>query len=190
MFRNRAFSTGVASITLQFFVFFGYVFVIVQYLQLVLDYSPLQAGLALVPMAMVLGGLSRRVPHLMGKVSRRPLTIVGLLLMALGAVLAQLGPDSSYWLVLAGIVPIGAGMALATTPATTDIVAALPETMSVVAGVVARAIPVPMGGTSRTIQYDESSRAAPRVSWAAAARVWRAALPARRPGTCVSRPVR
>ena len=107
---------------------FGYVFIIVQYLQLVLDYSPLQAGLALVPMAMVLGGLSRRVPHLMGKVSRRPLTIVGLLLMALGTtVLAQLGPDSSYWIVLAGILPIGAGMALATTPATTDIVSALPE---------------------------------------------------------------
>ena len=110
LFRNRAFSTGVFSITLQFFVFFGYVFVIVQYLQLVLDYSPLQAGLALVPMAMVLGGLSRRVPHLMGKVSRRPLTIAGLLLMALGTVvLAQLGPDSSYWVVLAGILPIGAG---------------------------------------------------------------------------------
>ena len=128
LFRNRAFSTGVASITLQFFVFFGYVFVIVQYLQLVLDYSPLQAGFALVPMAMVLGGLSRRVPHLAQKVSRRPLAIAGLLLMAVGVgVLTQLGTDSSYWLVLAGIVPIGAGMALATSPATTDIVAALPE---------------------------------------------------------------
>jgi EmrB/QacA subfamily drug resistance transporter len=128
LFRNRAFSTGVASITLQFFVFFGFVFVIVQYLQLVLDYSPLQAGFALVPMAVVLGGLSRRVPDFAQKVSRRPLAIIGLLLMAVGVgVLTQLGYDTSYWLVLAGIVPIGAGMALATSPATTDIVAALPE---------------------------------------------------------------
>jgi|tagenome__1003787_1003787.scaffolds.fasta_scaffold20916899_1 EmrB/QacA subfamily drug resistance transporter len=128
LFRNRAFSTGVLSITLQFFVFFGYVFVLVQYLQLVLDYSPLQAGFALIPMAMVLGGLSRRVPHLAGKVSRRPLAVAGLLLMAAGmGVLSQLGSDSSYWLVLAGILPIGAGMALATAPATTDIVAALPQ---------------------------------------------------------------
>ena len=48
--------------------------------------------------------------------------------MAVGVgVLTQLGSDTSYWLVLAGIVPIGAGMALATSPATTDIVAALPE---------------------------------------------------------------
>jgi EmrB/QacA subfamily drug resistance transporter len=127
LFRNRAFSTGVLSITLQFFVFFGYIFVIVQYLQLVLGYSPLQAGLALAPMAMILGGLSRRVPHLLEKVGRRPLAIAGLLLMALGTlVLAQLGPDSSYWSVLAGILPIGVGMALATSPATTDIVSALP----------------------------------------------------------------
>jgi EmrB/QacA subfamily drug resistance transporter len=127
LFRIRAFSTGVFSITLQFFVFFGFVFVIVQYLQLVLGYSPFQAGVALIPMAMVLGGLSRRVPHLMEKVSRRPLAIAGLLLMALGTVvLAQLGTDSSYWVVLAGILPIGAGMALATSPATTDIVGALP----------------------------------------------------------------
>ena len=117
LFREPRLLTGVFSITLQFFVFFGYVFVIVQYLQLVLDYSPLRAGLALVPMAMVLGGLSRRVPHLMTKVSRRPLAIAGLLLMALGTgVLTRLGPDSSYWVVLAGIVPIGAGMALATRP--------------------------------------------------------------------------
>lgn len=128
LFRNRAFSTGVLSITLQFFVFFGYVFVIVQYLPLVLDYSPLQTGFALIPMAMVLGGLSRRVPHLAEKVSRRPLAVVGLLLMAVGVgVLSQLSSGSSYWIVLAGIVPIGAGMALATSPATTDIVAALPE---------------------------------------------------------------
>ena len=99
LFRNRAFSTGVLSIALQFFVFFGYIFVIVQYLQLVLDYSPLQAGLALIPMAIVLGGLSRRVPHLMERVSRRPLAIAGLLLMGVGTVvLAQLGADSSYWL--------------------------------------------------------------------------------------------
>jgi EmrB/QacA subfamily drug resistance transporter len=127
LFRNRAFSTGVASITLQFFVFFGYVFVIVQYLQLILGYSPLQAGFSLVPMAMVLGGLSRRVPHLVTTVGRRPLAIAGLLLMAVGTtVLAQLGSGSSYWLVLAGILPIGAGMALATLPATTDIVSALP----------------------------------------------------------------
>jgi hypothetical protein len=40
--------------------------------------------------------------------------------------LSTLDEGSSYWLVLAGIVPVGVGMALAMAPATTDIVAAVP----------------------------------------------------------------
>lgn len=128
LFARRDFGTGVLSISLQFFVFFGFIFLVVQYVQLVLGYSALEAGLALLPMAMVLGGLSRRVPRLAERVSRRPLAVTGLLLMALGmAVFSRLGPDSSYWLLLAGLIPSGAGMALATAPATTDIVGALPE---------------------------------------------------------------
>jgi len=127
LFLRRGFSTGVASISLQFFVFFGFVFVIVQYLQLVLDYSPLQAGLALLPMGMAIGAVSRRVPHLVDKAGRRPLAVAGLVLMATGmTLLSTLDLGSSYWLVLGGIVPVGVGMALAMAPATTDIVAALP----------------------------------------------------------------
>ena len=137
LFARREFSTGVFSIALQFFVFFGYIFLVVQYVQLVLGYSALRAGLALIPMAMVLGGLSRRVPHLAARVGRRPLAVGGLVLMALGmAVLCQLAADSSYWLLLAGIVPVGAGMALATAPATTDIVSAVPANKQGVASAV------------------------------------------------------
>lgn len=137
LFGRRGFSTGVFSITLQFFVFFGFIFLVVQYVQLVLGYSALQAGLALIPMAMVLGGLSRRVPHLAARVSRRPLAVTGLGLMAVGmGVLSQLGAGSSYWLLLAGILPIGAGMALATAPATTDIVSAVPANKQGVASAV------------------------------------------------------
>ena len=137
LFARRDFSTGVLSITLQFFVFFGFIFLVVQYVQLVLGYSALQAGLALIPMAMVLGGLSRKVPHLATRVSRRPLAVTGLALMGAGMlVLTQLDAGSSYWLLLAGILPIGAGMALATAPATTDIVAALPPSKQGVASAV------------------------------------------------------
>jgi EmrB/QacA subfamily drug resistance transporter len=127
LFARRGFSTGVVSISLQFFVFFGFVFVIIQYLQLVLDYSPLQAGLALLPMGMAIGAVSRRVPHLVEKAGRRPLALAGLLMMATAmTLLSTLDEGSSYWLVLAGIVPVGVGMALAMAPATTDIVAAVP----------------------------------------------------------------
>ena len=137
LFARRGFTTGVVSIALQFFVFFGFIFLVIQYVQLVLGYSALQAGLALVPMAMVLGGLSRRVPHLAARVSRRPLAVAGLGFMGVGmCVLSQLGADSSYWLLLAGIVPVGAGMALATAPATTDVVSAVPGNKQGVASAV------------------------------------------------------
>ena len=137
LFARRDFGTGVLSIVLQFFVFFGFIFLVVQYVQLVLGYTALQAGLALIPMALVLGGLSRRVPHLATKVSRRPLAVTGLALMGVGmVVLSQLDTGSSYWLLLVGILPVGAGMALATAPATTDIVSALPANKQGVASAV------------------------------------------------------
>jgi len=137
LFKVRGFTTGVASITVQFFVFFGTVFIVLQYLQLVLDYAPLQAGLAMTPMGMVLGGLSRRAPHIVGTIGARRAAGIGLVLMAAGvSVLGRLDAGTSYWWVLAGLLPIGAGMALATAPATTSIVASLPDRKQGVASAV------------------------------------------------------
>ena len=136
-FLRRDFATGVGSITLQFFVFFGFIFVVIQYLQLVLGYSPLEAGIALIPMGMTLGALSRRVPGLVARVGRRGPSVVGLALMAVGlSVLSRLDTGSSYWWVLLGIIPVGMGMALAAAPATADIVASLPAEKQGVASAV------------------------------------------------------
>jgi MFS family permease len=48
---HRAFTAGTLSIMLQFFAFFGFIFLLLQYLQLVLADSPLVAAVSLVPMA-------------------------------------------------------------------------------------------------------------------------------------------
>ena len=58
LFRGVGFADGSLSISLQFLAFFGFVFIGLQYLQLVHDYSPLQATVALVPMAVALGALT------------------------------------------------------------------------------------------------------------------------------------
>ena len=53
--------------------------------------------------------------------------LLGLLLIGTGlVVLSTIDGDSSYWLLLTGLLPLGAGMGLAMTPATAAITDALP----------------------------------------------------------------
>jgi EmrB/QacA subfamily drug resistance transporter len=137
LFLLRGFGAGTASITVQFLAFFGFIFVILQYVQFVLGYSPLGAGVALAPMAVVVMGLSPRVPKLLERFGPARIAPVGLLLMAAGfAVFSTAGVDSTYWLLLAGLLPLGVGMALATIPATTAIVSSLPPAKQGVASAV------------------------------------------------------
>ncbi len=61
LFRHRAFSAYAISLTLQFFAFFGFVFIVLQYLQLVKDDSALIGALSLVPMALTMMPFARGV---------------------------------------------------------------------------------------------------------------------------------
>jgi hypothetical protein len=54
LFSHRGFATGSASLFLRFFAMFGFFFVSLQFLQLVLGYSTLEAALALPPMSLVI----------------------------------------------------------------------------------------------------------------------------------------
>jgi EmrB/QacA subfamily drug resistance transporter len=138
LFRHRGFANGSLSITLQFLALFGFFFVGMQYLQLVLAYSPLQAAFALLPMAMTFGGFSRLVaPRLVEHLGAGRVNGAGLIVAAGGfCVLATLQVTSDYWHLLAGLLVLGAGMGLATTPATTEIVATLPPSKQGVASAV------------------------------------------------------
>jgi len=127
LFRHRAFASGTISISVQFFAFFGFLFLVLQYLQLVRDDSPLIAALSLIPMALAMMPCARAAPLLAARAGSRTVCVTGLVLIA-GAlvVLAQLSTHNPYWLLFAGILPLGAGMGLAMTPATTAITEALP----------------------------------------------------------------
>ena len=124
-------------ITVQFFAAFGFLFLALPYLQLVMGYSPLQAAGALVPMALVVIPLSRKAPAIAARLGVRVTGAMGLSLMATGfIVLSTLELGSSYAHFLAGLLPFGAGMALAGAPATTAIVASLPRSKQGVASAV------------------------------------------------------
>jgi hypothetical protein len=129
LFSHRAFSAGVVSITLQFFAFYGFIFLVLQYLQLVRGERPLVAALSLVPMTLTLMPSARVLsPRLTARIGAAAGCLLGLALIVAGLlVLAQLSQSTSYWLMLAGLLPLGAGMGLAMTPATAAITAALPS---------------------------------------------------------------
>ena len=71
LFAHRAFSAGVVSITLQFFAFYGFIFLVLQYLQLVRGERPLVAALSLVPMTLTLMPSARSLsPRVTARVGR------------------------------------------------------------------------------------------------------------------------
>ena len=137
LFALGGFSAGTVSVFVPFFAAFGMIFVLLQYLQLILGYSPLQAGAALAPVALVMVAVAPRVPKLVERIGVRPVAPTGLVLMAVGFVLlSTMDAGSSYWhLLISGLV-FGLGMALATAPATTAIVGSLPDAKQGVASAV------------------------------------------------------
>lgn len=128
LFRHRAFTAGTLAITLQFFAFFGFIFLILQYLQIVRGDSPLVAAVSSLPMALTILPTARGVaPRLTARLGFQRVGALGFVLLAGGlVVLSRLDEGSSYWLFLAGLLLCGAGMGLVMTPATTAITDALP----------------------------------------------------------------
>ncbi len=128
IFRHRHLTAGSVSIFIQFFAFFGFTFTILQYLQGVRGHSPLVSAVGMLPMAAAMMPTARLTPKLVGRLGARTVCASGLVLVAGGlTVIAQLGSDSSYWLLLAGLIPLGVGMGAAMTPATAAITEALPS---------------------------------------------------------------
>lgn len=126
-FRHRSLSAGSLSIFIQFFAFFGFTFVLLQYLQGVRGHSPLIAAVSVLPLAATMMPTARLTPRLASKVGARAVCVSGLLLIATGLlVVAQSTATSSYGLLLLGLIPLGVGMGAAMTPATAAITDALP----------------------------------------------------------------
>ena len=92
-------------------------------------YSPVEAGLAIMPFPLIIGFGSPLMGGIAERIGARlPLTI-GPLLVAGGLLLSlRIGPESDYWTeVLPSIAVIGAGMALAVAPLTSAVMAAVED---------------------------------------------------------------
>ncbi len=127
IFAQPNLAAGSLSIFAQFFALFGLIFIVLQYLQLIRGDSALLSAVSMLPMAAFLIPCARLAPALVARLGARTVCTAGLILIA-GAlvILAQLTAASGYWLLAVGLIPLGAGMGLATTPATSGITSALP----------------------------------------------------------------
>ena len=127
-FRNPRFSAASMTITINYFVMFGSTFLIVQYFQFILGYSPLKAGVMTAPVAVGLMVMSPQSHKLVARWGTTRVVIVGLVVCA--GVMVCYGIESIISSDIGGIVVraiFGAGLALAATPATESIMGALPR---------------------------------------------------------------
>ena len=127
LFRDRRFSVSSIGMTLTFFAMFGTFFLIAQYFQLVLRYSPLESGLFQLPFAAIIMTVAPRVPTYVARHGAARVVPVGLCSTATGlALFSTVGVSSSLWQVYAAVLPLAFGMAVTMTPLTTLIMASVP----------------------------------------------------------------
>lgn len=128
LFSNPRLAAGSLGILIQFFAFFGFTFVSLQYLQGVRGYSPLLAALAVLPLSATMMPTAKATGGLVQKFGTRAVCVTGLMLVACGlVVISRVGTGSPYVLMLTGLVLLGVGMGAAMTPATSAITEALPQ---------------------------------------------------------------
>jgi EmrB/QacA subfamily drug resistance transporter len=127
LFRNPRFSAASSTVMVLFFALFGFLFLATQYLQFVLGYSPLAAGVRVLPYAAAMIGFASVSAKLVSMFGTKRVATAGMLLFAVGlAVAATVAVDSGYGRLAVAFVLMGAGMGLAGAPATESIMNSLP----------------------------------------------------------------
>jgi EmrB/QacA subfamily drug resistance transporter len=127
MFRNREFSGGSVTFMIWAFGILGIYFFTSIYLQQTLGFSPVEAGLAFVPMALCLAVFAGIAPRVEARAGAHRTVAAGMLLMVVGLVLfARLGEHAGYTSLLPGFSLFGAGAGLMNVPATNASMQAIP----------------------------------------------------------------
>jgi DHA2 family multidrug resistance protein-like MFS transporter len=129
VFRNLRFSAASISITFVFFALMGVMYFLTTYLQSVMGYTALQAGVRMAPIAIGLIIASKLSVALTARLGTKVVVAGGLLLVgiSLGAFTA-VDVDTPYFSKVAGaLTSMGLGMGLAMAPATDAIMGSLPR---------------------------------------------------------------
>jgi EmrB/QacA subfamily drug resistance transporter len=107
---------------------FGVFFFLTLFLQKIMGFSPLRAGMAFLPLTVALFGASRLAPRLMPRLGTKPLMVAGMVpAIAALAWLSRVSPATGYWSGIFGpMMLLGLGMGLVFVPLTTTSLAGVP----------------------------------------------------------------
>ncbi|WP_367430882.1 MFS transporter [Streptomyces celluloflavus] len=127
-FRKPAFSAAVAAIALVFFALMGVTFFTVFYIQSVRGYTPLQAGLLILPLAAAQMIFAPRARLVVARFGSRAVCTVGMLLVAVTmSGMLLLDTDTPIWVLEVLFFVQGTGMAHIMPPVTVSIMQSLPR---------------------------------------------------------------
>jgi EmrB/QacA subfamily drug resistance transporter len=162
LFARPDFATGSFGITILFFSNFGFFFVSMQYMQLILGYSPLQTAFALTPLAVPIMVLGATMHLYLPRVGLRVAVALGLFLIGLGLFCMRfLDAGSTYLDLVWSLLITSAGIGLCVAPTTSAIMNAVPTEKQGVASAVndatrevGAAVGIAVAGSVLAAQYN------------------------------------
>ena len=128
LFRIGAFGTSSLVLTMVFFALMGTFFSMSQMLQLVWEYSPLEAAVRLLPISAVMVVAAPQSARLAARFGKRRVVAVGMWLVATGiAIIGTRGVDQGYLGLILGCCIMALGMGTAMSPTTDLLMSSVPR---------------------------------------------------------------
>jgi len=133
--RNESFRASCVAIVLMSATFFAALLYLPQFMQKHLDYSPLEAGVGVLPFLATFALVSFVAGPLYNRVGAKPLAVLGAGCIAVAPFLfSQVDQGSTYGTLVPGMVVLGLGIGTFYPTATTAGVTSVPESQTSLAG--------------------------------------------------------
>ncbi|AWT52429.1 MFS transporter [Mycolicibacterium smegmatis] len=162
LFRDPNFATGSAGVTFLFFATFGFFFVSMQYIQLIMGYSPIATAIALCPLVVPILAFGATTHLYLPLLGLRLTAFLGLLVTAVGLwCMCTLETGSTYFDFAWPLLIMSIGVGLSTAPVTSAIMGAAPDEKQGVASAVndttreiGAALGIAVAGSVLAAQYE------------------------------------
>lgn len=128
LFLDPDFGTGAAAITMVFLGTFALFYLVTQFVQQVMGYTPLATAIALAPLAVPLLTFSSLSSWYLPRVGLRAVVFASMVLVSVGFLcMCTITADATYLDVLWPLLVISSGFGLCTAPTTSAIMTAVPD---------------------------------------------------------------